>query len=141
MSLPHFGLGEHYPRRWARFWGLVSAAGVALAIHEWSPLVVVAGVALDSTCLAVVYTLLQTGSDPAHLDRTPGWAGRRGRRSLLVVSGVVTVLALATVSLPLALATLLAAVLTSPVVVRRRRGGPLQTIRLREPRDNDHFHV
>ena len=116
--MPLFAPAERYVKRWSLFWCLVTAAGVVLASLEWSPLVVVTGVALDSAALAGVTMLLQTCLDRPHADLTPGWSRRTARRSLFAVSGVVAATAMAIASPWAALVTVLAAGLSSPPVVR-----------------------
>jgi hypothetical protein len=158
-----------YTQRWIRLWSVVTVGGVGLAMHEWSPLVVIAGLVLDSTCVAVAAILLQTTCREPLETHLEARARRRiARRSLLAVSGVVAASAVAALSPALALLTVLLLVLSSPPVVQHGRAaaarrriehgpgsrpatgaqdstletpGPSTHTDHREAGDRDHFHL
>lgn len=119
MSSRHSASSEVYRHRWSRFWLLVTAGGVGLAMRTWSPPVVGLGLALDTACTAAAATLMLACLGT----RRPGWSQsghhRVVRGSFTAVSVIVGLSALTTVSPALALLFLLAALLSSPSVLPR----------------------
>jgi hypothetical protein len=127
-----------YSRRWGHFWCIIAAAGVGLATLEWSPLVAVMAVTMDSTFAAVGLIMLQTYRHQQNRVRASQWLRQIGPLSLLIGCGVVAASAITTASPPLALLTGLLVVMTSPIVVHRMWPGVPQSApqrtNQREPR-------
>jgi hypothetical protein len=109
-------------RLWQLAWSVLAAAGIGLAILEWSGIGVVPALAL---LVGLGWFLRQMvfAGNPA----TMPWPARAARRvvarPLPLAMGIVAVGALAAVSTGLAVVAVLAAVLTSPLVARARRPG------------------
>lgn len=142
MSLPHSAPDELYARRWGRFWCIAVAAGVVLAMLEWSPLAVVLGVALDATCLAVGLLLVRSCLRRVEAEASSAVDHPVGHRALVVVCVLVAVAAFVSVSPTLAVLTVLTAALSSPLVVRLPPAPHLAHERHRgtgPPRDHGHL--
>lgn len=105
----------HYSRSWQGARSAAVAAGICVAIWQWSASSVVIGVALDTLLLGGVYGLMST------LHATPDHRLEQVVvRSWLIVTSVVAVAAFATFSVPLTLFGLALALLTSPTTLRLR---------------------
>lgn len=136
MSSRRSAAHEAYRHRWSQFWLLVTGGGVGLAMLTWSPPVVGLGLALDTACTAAAVSLMLACLGT----RRPRWSQRGHNRvvggSLAAVSVIVGLSAIMTVSPPLTLLVLLAALLSSPSVVPRiGRRAP------RRPGDRNFFHA
>jgi hypothetical protein len=107
-----------YGERWSRFWLVVDALGVGLSLLVWRPLTaVVALVALTAFSATMIALLGPTGAQPPR--PVPRAWRRLATLALATGSGTLAWVAGAVVCWPVALLLLVAAVVSSPWLVRR----------------------